>query len=226
MPVIQEALTATAMDVTLFVGGTSRVGVGVSGTWAGTVSFSASTDGVNFNPVFMTPFASGTNVSSTTTTGNWFVNTGGFAALRCTFTRTSGTAIVKIAAGADPYWQTAFLAATTLYQNSTASGALNTLTITSQANRAWRLSRLVVTVDATATWASKPVLTIKDGTTILWAGDLTTAAQVTDFPLPPNNPVNGDPGGIVNTPGNNLVIACQSGGGAVNTNINAFVLPA
>ena len=56
---IQEVLNATGMGLTLFTGQQSRVGIGVSGAWTGTVSFLGSPDGVRFDPVAMTPFASG-----------------------------------------------------------------------------------------------------------------------------------------------------------------------
>jgi hypothetical protein len=69
---------------------------------------------------------------------------------------------------------------------------------------------------------------VTDGASaILWAGDLPTTAGVTNIPLPAdNNQFGVSGGGVVNTPGNTLVITVASAGGSVKTNVNAEVIPA
>src|SRR6516162_11190605 len=98
MAKISELLNATGMGLALFTGQQTRVGVGLSGAWTGTVAFNASTDGIIFNPVFMTPFASGTNVSSATANGNWFSDVKNYLAFQAVFTRTTGSVIVALSA--------------------------------------------------------------------------------------------------------------------------------
>lgn len=223
---IFEALGATGMSLGIYCGGMSYVGISLTGSWVGTVRFFGSVDGVNFIPVSVTPFASGTAVTSATANGNWFLPVGNFVVIKAVFTRTSGTVTVKMATSIDSSYQDAFLLATSIFQNSTQTAATNTLTIAGQANRAWRLRTLVVSVSGgAATWAASPNLTIKDGTTLLWGLDIpVTDASNYNIPLPadPKTPgVSG--GGIITTPGNALVIAMVSGGGAVVTNINAEV---
>jgi hypothetical protein len=226
MAKISELLNATGMGLALFTGQQTRVGVGLSGTWTGTVAFNASTDGIIFNPVFMTPFASGTNVSSATANGNWFSDVKNYLAFQAVFTRTTGSVIVALSASQDSSYQDAFLTAPSIFQNSVATAATNTLTIAAQANRAWRLRTLYISVSATATWAGNPVVQIKDGTTLLWAFDIGTTAGTYSPGLPADNLLTGRPGGLYGTPGNAMSIAIASGGGSVQTNINCEVLPA
>jgi hypothetical protein len=187
------------------------------------VRFFGSTDGISFIPLTMTPFASGTGVQSATANGNWFIPTQNYLVVKAVFTRLTGTVLVTMSVAQDSSYQDAFLATNTIYQNSVATAATNTLTIAAQANRAWRLRKLVVTVlGGTVTWAAQPVLTIKDGSTLLWALDLaTTNGAFYDIPLPPETTPIYPGGGLVNTPGNTLVIAVASGGASVQTNINA-----
>ena len=150
---IYEVLNAQSMSLTIFCGGQSNVGVRLFGTWTGTVSFKGSYDGVNFVALTMTPFASGTGVQSATANGNWFVQCGnvvsgttptGLVAVQVVFTTlTTGTVSVAMCASVDSTWQNAFLAASTIYVNSEATGT-NTLTQAAQANRAWNLQELHV----------------------------------------------------------------------------------
>jgi hypothetical protein len=224
---VKQVLNATAMELPIFCGGFSRVGVNLAGTWTGTATFLASFDGVNFASVQVTPFASGTKVSSATVNGSWFFDVKNYIAFKVVFTRTTGSLVVNLAAAADASWQDAFLLPNARFLNSVASGATNTLTVAAQTNRAWRLRTLQLAIDTTATWATQPVLQIKDGSTLLWGLDHPTAAGLYNIPLPtdPLTPGAGG-GGLVNTPGNTLVIAVASGGGSVKTNINAEVLAA
>lgn len=220
--IIREALNATLMELPLFCGGMSKVGVNLAGTWAGTVKFYASSDGVNFIPVSVTPFASGTAVTSATANGNWELKVQGFVAFKVVFTRTSGTVLVTIAASIDASYQNAFLASTSLYTNTTATATNNVTTVAAQTNRAWRLRTLTISMDGDATWASSPALKVTDGaSTILWAYDPTPTKGHYNIPLPaPSNTPGLTDGGLVNTPGNSMVVTLVSGGGSVKSNVN------
>lgn len=217
---VSEALNADQMSVPLFTGGMSKVGFGISGTWVGTIAFYGSFDGVSFIPVSVTPFASGTTVTTTTATGSWERAVENFVVFKAVFTRTSGTAIVKIAASLDSSYQDAFLAPTTRYVNQEASGATNTVTIAAQANRAWCLKVLVISNDTAATWAAQPHWKVTDGaSSVIWAGNIpTTAGQANNIVLPPD--------GLAGTPGNSMVITVASAGGSVKVDVNAFLTAA
>ncbi len=221
--VITEALNATGMGLTLWCGSLSYAGFGISGSWVGTIKFYGTTDGLNFQPISVTPFASGTDVTSTTANGSWFIPARNYLAVRVVFTRTSGTAIVKLAASTDSSYQDAFLASTSKFVNTTATGGANTTTITAQANRAWRLRTLIVSADTTPTWAASPNVKVTDGaSTIIWALDLPATAGVYNVPLPADSNTPGlTGGGVVGTAGSSMVITVASGAGSVKTNVNA-----
>lgn len=224
---VREALNATGMSVTLNCVGQSNVGIGITGTWVGTVSFFGSFDGVNFNvPLAATPFPSGTAVSTTTGNGNWFSSGLNLAAVQAVFTRTSGTATVVLAASLDSSFQSAFLASTSQSVSQSVSGGLaNVLTIAAQANRAWNVGTLVVGFSVAP--AAAVLCTIADGgSSVLWetyVPPLTDAGAATvggtfQVPLPP--------GGVFGTPGNSIVITLAAPGGAVVSKVNAAVQPA
>lgn len=225
--VISEALTATGMSLISRCDGMSYVGIGITGTWVGTIQFFGSFDGVTFIPIQVIPFASGTAVLTATANGSWFVPVGVYVAVKAVFVRTSGTAIVKMAASLDSSFQDAYLAPSTVFINQKVTHASNALAIALQANRSWRIRTLNVTVIGGAvTWASSPNLKITDGASnILFAMDLpTTNGAIYSIPLPedPGTPgVNG--GGVNTTPGNGSIITVVDGGVGVITNINAEV---
>src|SRR6266849_272511 len=85
--------------VTLGMGNMSGVGVQVTGTWVGTLSFLASVDGVQpYVAVSMTPFASSTTATTATANGAWSASVvAQFVQVRFT-ARTSGTAVVRMRA--------------------------------------------------------------------------------------------------------------------------------
>lgn len=228
--ILAEALNATGMKLTIFSGGQSYVGLNVAGTWVGTVSFFGSTDGMNFVPLFVTPFASGTAVSSSTANGSWFVPVGNYLAIRVTFTRTSGTAIVTLAASTDSSYQDAFLATTSRWvSQSVSGGAANAITVAAQANRAWNISELVIGYSVAP--AAAVLVTISDGaSSVLWEtyvpplvnDGAATVGGTFRVPLP--QPSGSDPrGGVTNTPGNSLVITLAAPGGSVVSKVNAKI---
>jgi hypothetical protein len=211
-------MTVAGQTLPVVCTGQSFVGFGVSNTFVGTVQFEGSNDGLTWFPLSLTPFASGTAVSSTTATGNWFAPVTNLAQVRARLSAyTSGSVTVIIATSIDQSYQDAFLASTTLFPTHTATGAVNTLTQAAQANRAWVLKSLKLDASSTPSFLTLPHVQIKDGTgTVLWQFNLPTvgsSGQLWDITLPT--------GGIVNTPGNSFVIVLANPQGSVVTNINA-----
>lgn len=222
--IIRGALTVTGEQLVLLTQGFSYIGLGLTGTWAGTVTTFFSQDGVSYanNPLSMTPFASGTPVTKMTANGTWFAVGTGIQGFKINFARTSGTLIAALSASNDASFQNAFLADSLLYVNSVQTHATNTLTQAARTNAAWRLRTLVITTAGTITWAANPVIQIKDGTTLLWGLDIPTTAGVYAINLPADPNVPGYVGGgLVNTPGNAMSVVVADGGSAVITNINA-----
>ena len=203
--ITREVLNATGMSLSIFCAGQATVGIGVTGTWAGTLSFYGSTDGINFFALSVTPFASGTNVSTATANGNWFVNAQNLMVVKVEFTRTSGSATVIMSSSTDASWQNAFLTSAEQNNTSSATGGTNTMTQAAQANRAWNLKSLLVSVSG-PTWPGGTMrLRVFDGTitgTALFSTFLTetggSVGRYYDIDLPE--------GGITNTPGNAMTI--------------------
>lgn len=221
MPMTNEVLNATGMSLTVFVGGSSNIGLGITGTWVGTLTFYGSTDGINFFPITMTPFASGTAVGSATANGNYFTPTQNYLAIRVTFTRTSGSATITIASAVDASWQNAFLSASTICVSSTTSGGNNTLTQAAQANRAWNLTFLEISLAGVIIGAALQVDIFDGGVagTKLYSAFLTqtgtgSVGTVQKINLPAD--------GITNTPGNAMTIVVRGTPSALQSNtINA-----
>lgn len=185
MSVSREAFSAVNQSLQLNVAGNTYVGFGITGTFAGTLSFSGSTDGVNFTAlsVYAYPMVDGgTSVQSVTATGNYVVPVNGLIMVKVAFTaKTSGTPVVAIASSVDGSYADAYSAETVLSQTSSASHAINTLTIAANTNHGWRIDRLICSQNGTAT---TPQITIKSGTTTLAVIDLPVAAgdyDVTNF---------------------------------------------
>jgi hypothetical protein len=221
----QQALNATGMSVSFFCAGQSNVGIGVTGTWVGTVSFQGSFDGVNFVPISLTPFPTGAAVQSSTGNGNFFSIGANYTAVQVTFTRTSGTAIIQLAASLDSSYQAAFLSASSDFlSQSVAGGLANVLTIAAQANRGWNINTLVVGFSVAP--AAAVLCTIADGgSSVLWEtyipplsdSGAATVGGTFQVPLPPS--------GVTGTPGHSLVITLAAPGGAVVSKVNAAVNP-
>lgn len=212
----QQVLNADGMQLPVYIRGNSFIGIGVTGTWVGTVKFKASEDGINFIDLGMTPFASGTAVTSTTANGNWFSPVLNFQVFRAEFTRTSGSVGLIVGTSVDAAYQDAFLTSSTIFPKSTATGAVNTLTQSSQANRAWTLLSLKIDASSTPSWLTLPHVKINDGSTTLWQFNLPTvgsSGQLWDVTLPT--------GGITNTAGSAMSIVLANPQGSVITNINA-----
>lgn len=234
--ILREALNADAMQLAIYCGGMSKVGINLAGTWVGTVKFFGSTDGTNFVPLSMTPFASGTTVQSATANGNWEISVQSLSlvAVKVTFTRTSGTVLVTMGASIDSSYQDAFLASTSHFvSQSVSGGATNVITIAAQVNRAWRCRSLQVSFSVAS--GAAVLITISDGaSSVLWEGyvpinneGVATVGSTFNVPLPPDPMTPGlTGGGVVNTPGNSLVITLAAPGGSVVSKVNAEIVPA
>lgn len=164
---VRGLLNANQMDVRVFCAGMSYVGIGVSGTFVGTLSFfmqQFSSEGGMFGPdatrVYPYPGAAipsdvtSTGVASVTFTGTtatnyyWPVqNCTVFSARVSAYT--SGSPIVTLAAALDGSWADAFLPASGgngININKSVVGGQNILIIPANPNLPRRLKSLVVTV--------------------------------------------------------------------------------
>ncbi len=245
--IVREALNAAGMRLTIFSSGAAYVGLNLSGVWAGSVQFQASTDGINFNAVNLTPWPSGVDVSAATANGNWFSRALNYLAFQVYVpTLTSGAVATALATSNDSSYQNAFLTPQARYPFSHALSATNLLTVAAQANRAWRLRTLLVstgtgnpsssssssgspgTGTATAvTWADSPALIVRDGVNIIWGCDLPTTIGPYSVPLPADPGIPGlVGGGVVGTVGNAMTISVASGGAYIYSSIQAEVVPA
>lgn len=209
-----------------FVTGNAWWGVNITGTWVGTISFFAATDGLNFVPLDAIPWPPVTSpptVQTTTVNGSWYVPVLNYQTIAVTMTAyTSGSAIVQMASSIDTSFQSVFLASSLKWRNSQAYEATNTLTLAALPNGAWRLKTLVISADATPTWASSPALQIKDGSTLLWGMDPPLVAGSYNVPLPPDLGGAGvSGGGIVGTAGNAMTISLASSAGSSSSSASA-----
>lgn len=226
----REVLNADGMTLTMYVAGFTNVGFGISGTWTGTVFFEQATiDNPNeWIPLSSTPFASGTAVSSTTATGNWFAVPGpNIGLVRARFSRTTGSVQAIIAASLDSSYQDAFLSSTTIANSSSATSGTNTLTQAAQANRAWKLTFLEVSFAGTGFGANAKI-TVYDGTVtgnVLFADWLTSPVGSVGTVQKINIPVGADGlPSLVNTPGNAMTIVLTNAGNTasiINSNFTS-----
>ena len=97
-----NALTRGELDaaedlVTIEVRGAGAVGLQLTGTWVGTVSFEGSLDGGTFVAINLVPSNSATAATSATANGAWSGNCGGYSVVRARMSAyTSGTAVVTL----------------------------------------------------------------------------------------------------------------------------------
>lgn len=208
MPKTATGLTAAAQQCSVSVLGQSFVGINVSGTWAGVLAFEQTFDGVKWVqlPVQVYPGGSANAALNSITSTGTNVNAFYFAAIpsgpgstavtppvavRARLTSyTSGTAVVVMASATDNSYIDCSLAQSVLNQTavSSANTAL-TATQAANANHAWKLNSLLVSVSGTITAAHKVI--VKDGTTALYTVYLPVitgggnSSPVIPIPLPP-----------------------------------------
>lgn len=90
--VIKVLLDAADEVAQIDVRGLGAVGLQLTGTWAGTVTFEATIDGLTWVALNMVPSNSATAASTATSNGAWTANVAGFLLMRARFsTATSGT---------------------------------------------------------------------------------------------------------------------------------------
>ena len=223
----QQVLTVDEQSLTMYVGGQSYVGVRLAGTWVATITFEASTDGLNFNTVTVTPFATGTGVQTATATGNWWFAVANYVAFRVRISAyTSGSVQVYLSASQDAGYQDAFLAPSSIFV-SQESTSTNTVTQALQANRAWNLRTLTISLAGLQPPGGRMRVEIFDGAitgTVLHAQflqDSDVAGSVGrqfEIKLPP--------GGITGTPGTAMTVRVFGGGASQTTIVNAEFRPA
>lgn len=96
-PTVTGSLTSGSPSLTIAVTALGGVGLQLTGTWTGTVSFEASIDGQTYVALNMVPSNSATAASSATGNGCWTANVAGFGVVRARFsTATSGTVLVTL----------------------------------------------------------------------------------------------------------------------------------
>lgn len=225
---LQEVLTAQGIKLPIFCGGTAAVGIGVTGTWTGTLTFKYSTDGINFNNLFATPFPSGTAVNTVTANGNWFIRALNYVVVQVEMTTLlTGSPIITLCAAGDNSWQDAFLVATSQFVEQQATGGLaNTITIAAQANRAWRCR--TVSGGFSVAPAAAVRVTITDGASaVIWSEWLAATAGQWKLNLPADSYFpTVSLGGVVGTAGNSMVVTVAAPGGAVVTDMSCEILTA
>jgi len=90
------SLDATDEWLEIIVGGYSSVGVQLSGTWGGTISFQCTLNGTSWTALDFQPSSGTTLVTSSTSNGTWSTPSGGCTRIRFYGTSiTSGTAIIS-----------------------------------------------------------------------------------------------------------------------------------
>lgn len=223
----QQILTVDEQKVTIFTGDQSMVGVRLAGTWVGTVTFKASTDGINFATVSVTPFASGTDVQTATGNGNWFLQVGNYVAFQAHLTAyTSGSVEVYLSASTDASYQDAYLAPSSIFV-SNESTSTNTVTQAAQTNRAWRLVSLQISVSGLSWPGGSARVQIFDGAitaTVLHGQFLSEVAVAGSVGR--QYKIELPAAGITGTPGNAMTVRLFGVGAAVTSIINAEFRPA
>jgi hypothetical protein len=217
-------------------GPSDRIGIGVSGTWVGTITVYRSFDGANyqnFQATDLTTFPTTAGPTTITVNGNFFLDALGASQIVVTFTSyTSGTALVIGASAKDGSWQDAYLASTSKFVSQNVTGGLvNSQVVAAQPNRAWRCRA------ASASFNSAPSAPVEfqilDGASaVLWDGyipvDINTSAAggVFNVPLPPFDPAVPNSGGVVGTVGNSMTLKLFAPGGTVISTVNGELLAA
>jgi hypothetical protein len=216
--------TANNQSLSLYVAGQAYVGIGLSGTWAGVVSFSGSIDGANFFPLTCQtyPYVEGaagvqgfTQVASGVVSQSLVAPVQNLTVVKVKITTfTSGSPQVALAASQDGSYQNAFVSQSGLWKTqASSSNGVNTFTIAAaNSNHPWKVSRLIVSFNGTPTTAQ---VQIKDGATVLQTIDLPLAAGQNDLTT--------YLGGIAGSPGNALQAVVAAPGAGVVSDVNCLL---
>ena len=98
-PIVTADLTSASPSLRLDVRGLAAVGVQLTGTWTGTVTFEATIDGATWVSQIMIPSTGLCAAGVTTATGNgaWTASVAGYRFVRARFsTPTSGTVVASL----------------------------------------------------------------------------------------------------------------------------------
>ena len=152
---VSKVLNAVNQEVTIWCEGQAKVGISIrSVTGTPTLSFKASTDGLQFNALTVGAYPSAdppaSGVTSATAAGSYEVPVQNYKFIRVQMTSGAGPATVVMAASEDGSYQEVFLSDSqgvsqaVLYPSTTSSSGVNTMTIPAQANRTINLTFLEV----------------------------------------------------------------------------------
>lgn len=97
-------MTATGNTAAILTAGLGGVGIGITGTWTGTVTFEGTYDGTNWFSINAFSAITGIPTTTATANGNWRVSSAGYSSVRVrSSTIGTGTAAVYLrASGAMP----------------------------------------------------------------------------------------------------------------------------
>ncbi|WP_020505650.1 hypothetical protein [Lamprocystis purpurea] len=98
---VRGNLMGVGNEVRIACAGANTVGVQVVGTFAGTLTFQGSVNGMDWGSVVALPVIGGSGVTTATVVGQWVINCAGLAAVRALLTAwTSGAALLTLTADA------------------------------------------------------------------------------------------------------------------------------
>jgi hypothetical protein len=234
---VRRALTAVGDSLRVNCAGLTKVGFGVTGNWAGTLQFSGTVDGLTFKPIYLIPYPPGTGtlptgVNTVTANGNLEFPAENYVAITAQLTAltSAGGPLVSAAASNDTSYQDAFQASTSNYvSQQVGGGAVNSVTIAAQANRALRCRTLTYSFSAAP--AGPVLITIYDGgsSNVLWqeyANVVSTSLSAKlNLPSDWNTPYTTG-GGVVGSIGNSMQITIAAPGGTITSILNAEMAPA
>lgn len=96
-PYVTDTLTSAIPSLSIDVRGLGALGLQLTGTWTGTVTFEATIDGANWVALNMVPSNSATAASTTTGNGAWSANVAGYRMARARWsTPTSGAPVATL----------------------------------------------------------------------------------------------------------------------------------
>jgi hypothetical protein len=216
--------TQASQSLLVNVAGMSFLGVGITGTFAGTLAFYRSMDGVNFTPMLVHSYPwvesdTANTISTYTKTPSGSVTqtlccpVAGFLWIKVVATSlTSGNPLVALSSADDASYPDAFSTIPSIFVAQSQTHAANTITVAANANHGWRLATLSVGIQGSPT---TPSVAIKDSAgTVLWSWDLAAVSGPVDL----TNIVRGS--NIQSTPNNALIISVPDLGSGVTCDLN------
>lgn len=223
MNVSRQNFTALNQVLHLAVLRNAYVGIGVTGTFVGTVSFYGSYDGSNWTALDcqIYPWVDGGSLvtghaqASGAANGQYVSLVSDYKFIKVTVTSlASGNPVVSIAASTDGSYAAAYQSQSGLWRTSPGWGNNNTSTANANTNHGWRLKKLMVSL---ATLGTLPRVTIKDGAVAIAEIDLPATVGINDLTSLLQN--------YASSPGNNLSVSLSSSGsGGASSSSSSGVL--